>query len=212
MLAIEGSNDMKRGAWNLAAAVLMAVVTVIPVAAGPLEEGLTAYRERDYATALELWRPLADKGNAAAQYQLGTLYAEGKGVEQSDTTAAAWFHRAAEQGDAAAQYNLAVSLGEGLGVPKDDAAAAKWFRRAAEQGMPYAQLNLGFLYATRRGVTPDDVEAVKWLELAIFALPPGGARSDAARMLKEVADRLTEEQLLEARVREKAWKAKPEIK
>jgi TPR repeat protein len=207
---IEGNDEMKRGIWTLAAIMLVAVA--MPVTAGPLEDGLTAYREHDYATALALWRPLADKGNPAAQYQLGTLYAEGKGVAQSDATAVQWFQRAADQGDAASQYNLAVSFAEGLGVPKDDASAAKWFRRAADQGMPYAQLNLGFLYATRRGVTPDDVEAVKWLELAIFALPPGGARSDAARMLKEVADKLTEEQLLEARIREKAWKAKPEIK
>ena len=203
---------MKQNAWKFAAAMLVAIATVNPAAAGPLEDGLTAYRARDYDTALALWRPLADAGNAAAQYQLGTLYAEGKGVAQSDATAAQWFQRAAEQGNAAAQYNLAVSYAEGLGVPKDDAAAAKWFRAAAEQGMPYAQLNLGILYASKRGVPADDVEAVKWLELAIFALPPGGARSDAARMLKEVADRLNEEQLLEARVRERAWKDKSRAK
>ena len=184
----------------------------IPAAAGPLEDGLVAYRENDYVMALELWRPLAQKGNPAAQYQLGTLYAEGKGVVQDDVAAATWFQRAADQGNAAAQYNLAVSYGEGLGVKQDDAMAAKWFRRAAEQGMAYAQLNLGFLYAARRGVPADDVEAVKWLELAIFALPAGGARSDAARTLKDVADKLTEEQLLEARVRERRFRATPELK
>jgi len=203
---------MKQNAWKFAAAMLVAIATVNPAAAGPLEDGLTAYRDHDYATALASWRPLAETGNAAAQYQLGILYAEGKGVEQSDATAAQWFRRAADQGDAAAQYNLAVSYAEGLGVPKDDAAAAKWFRAAAEQGMPYAQLNLGILYASKRGVPADDVEAVKWLELAIFALPPGGARSDAARVLKEAADRLNEEQLLEARVRERAWKDKSRAK
>ena len=203
---------MKQGLWTFAAIALVAVTAAMPVGAGPLEDGLTAYREHDYAKALALWQPLADKGNPAAQYQIGTLYAEGNGVQQNDATAAQWFQRAADQGDAAAQYNLGVSFAQGLGVPKDVAAAAKWFRRAADQGMPYAQLNLGILYAMKQGVTPDDVEAVKWLELAIFALPAGGARSDAARMLKDVADKLTEEQLLEARVREKAWKAKPEIK
>ena len=209
---IPGKGDMKQRRWTLAAIALVAMATALPVTAGPLEDGLTAYREHNYAAALALWQPLADKGNPAAQYQIGTLYAEGKGVAQNDATAAQWFQRAADQGDAASQYNLAVSYAEGLGVAKDDALAAKWFRRAADQGMPYAQLNLGFFYATKRVTPPDDVEAVKWLELAIFALPAGGARSDAARMLKEVADKLTEEQLLEARVREKAWKAKPEIK
>ena len=87
---------MKQGMWKLAAAMLVAIATIVPVAAGPLEDGLNAYREQDYATALEVWRPLAEQGVAPAQYRLGTLYAEGKGVEQSDTTAAAWYHRAAD--------------------------------------------------------------------------------------------------------------------
>jgi len=203
---------IKHRARILAIAALAALVAGGSAYAGPLEDGIAAYHAKDYETAVKLWRPLAEQGNAAAQYQLGTLYAEGKGVAQSDATAVEWFKKAAEQGNAPAQYNLAVSYAEGLGVEKDETAAAKWFRRAADQGMPYAQLNLGILYATKRGVVPDDVEAVKWLELAIYALPAGGARSDAARMLKQVADRLTEEQLLEARVREKNWKAKPEGK
>ncbi len=203
---------MKRtiGALGIAVTTAIGASVVGPAAAGPLEDGLAAYHERDYAKAFELFRPLAEGGNATAQFELGTLYAEGKGVEQSDTTAASWFHRAAEQGNAEAQYNLAVSYAEGLGVKKDDAVAAKWFRRAAEQGMPYAQLNLGFLYAAGRVSPPDNIEAVKWLELAILALPPGGARSDAARALKDAADKLNDDQLIEARSREKAFKPKPE--
>jgi TPR repeat protein len=203
---------MKHRASLAAVVGAVALALAQPVAAGELEDGIDAYHQQDYAKALELWKPLAEQGNAAAQYQLGTLYAEGKGVQQSDATAVAWFARAANQGNAAAQYNLAASYAEGLGVPKDDAAAARWFRRAAEQGMAFAQLNLGILYTTQRGVPADYVEAVKWLELAIYGLPPGGARSDAARMLKEAADKLTEEQLLEARVRVKAFKPKPETK
>jgi TPR repeat protein len=203
---------MKRTLSSVAAALAVAAVFSSPVRADALADGLTAYRDKDYAKAVELWRPLADSGSRDAQYQLGTLYAEGRGVEQSDATAAAWFKKAAEQGEQHAQYNLAVSYAEGLGVPKDDGEAAKWFRRAADQGMPFAQLNLGILYATSRGVPADNIEAVKWLELAIFALPAGGARSDAARVLKDAADKLTEEQLLEARIREKAFKAKPEGK
>lgn len=189
---------------------VVACATALAAVAGPLEDGLAAYHAKDYAKTLEYCRPLADKGDATAQYLLATLYAEGKGVEQNDAMAAAWYQKAAEQGHADAQYNLAVSYGEGLGVKQDDALAAKWFRRAAEQGMAYAQLNLGLLYATKRVSPPDDVEAVKWLELAIYALPAGGARSDAARILKDVAERLNDDQLIEARSREKAFKAKPE--
>lgn len=180
--------------------------------ADALEEGVEAYRAKNYAKAASLWRPLADKGVAAAQYQLGTLYAEGKGVEQNDATAAMWFERAADQGDASAQYNLGASYIEGLGVRKDEARAAEWFRRAAEQNMAYAQLNLGMLYAAGRGVRQDNIEALKWIELAVLALPPGGPRSDAARALKDVAEKMSAEEILEARGRGRAWKPKTEAK
>ncbi len=202
---------MNRAGRILAALIAATAALLAPLAlAGDLEDGIAAYLDKDYAKALELWRPLADKGVPAAQYQMGMLYAEGKGVEQNDQTAATWFLRGAERGNALAQYNLAVSYAEGLGIRKDDAEAVKWFRRAANQGMPFAQLNLGLLYATNRVEPPDNIEAVKWLELAIFAVPPGGARSDAARALKDVADKMTEEQILEARTRQRQFRAKPE--
>ena len=194
------------------AIAVAAAASSLPSMAEPLEEGMAAYTENDYVTTIKLWRPLAEQGVAAAQYRLGILYAEGKGVAPSDLIAFAWFQRAAEQGLDAAQYNLGVSYAEGLGTRKDDASAAKWFRRAADQGMPYAQLNLGLLYSTGRGVPQDNVEAVKWLELAIFSLPPGGARSDAARVLKDAADKMTDEELLKARVLQRDFKAKPETK
>jgi TPR repeat protein len=187
-----------------------AAIASLPSRAGPLEDGMTAFNEKDYVTALKLWRPLAEQGNPTAQYQVGILYAEGTGVVQSDVIASAWFQRAAAQGVAGAQYNLGVSYAEGLGLAKDDVAAVKWFRRAADQGMAYGQLNLGLMYAAGRGVPQDNVEAVKWLELAIFALPPGGARSDAARALKDAADKLSDEDLLKARGMQREFKAKPE--
>jgi hypothetical protein len=196
--------------FRIVAIALAAAAASLPSRAGPLEDGMAAYNEKDYVKALKEWRPLAEQGVAAAQYQLGILYAEGKGVAASDLIAFAWFQRAADQGVAAAQYNLGVSFAEGLGTRQDLGSAAKWFRRAADQGMPYAQLNLGLLYSTGRGVPKDNVEAVKWLELAIFALPPGGARSDAARALTDAAATLTDEELLKARGLQRDFKAKPE--
>ncbi len=50
-----------------------------PAVAGPLEDGLAAVKRQDYATALRLWRPLADQGNASAQYNLGVMYRDGEG-------------------------------------------------------------------------------------------------------------------------------------
>jgi uncharacterized protein len=176
------------------------------------DEALAAYRSGDYAKALELWRPLAEKGDRTAQFRLGSLYAEGKGVTRDDKTAMTWFLKAAEQGDPMAQYDAAGGYVSGIGVDQDLAAAAKWFRRAADQGMAYAQLNLGLLYAAGHGVPQDNVEAMTWLQIALFGLPPGGARSDVARAMEDVSSKMTQEQREDAREHARIWRAKPEGK
>jgi TPR repeat protein len=78
--------------------------------------------------------------------------------------------------------------------------------------MAFAQLNLGLLYAAGNGVPQDDVEAYKWLELAFTGLPPGGPRMDVARAMTDVSAKMTREQLIEAKQRQRAWQVKPEVK
>lgn len=203
---------MKAILGRLVAACIIATTFVSPVAAGPLEEGSAAYYAQEYAKAAALWEPLAEKGDPTAQYYLGTLYGEGKGVTHNDATAFMWFKRAADQGNAAAQYNVGASYAAGTGVDKSDAEAAKWFRRAADQGMAFAQLNLGLLYASGNGVTQDNVEALKWLEIAFRGLPAGGPRMDVAHAMQDVSAKMTNDQRDEARQRAYDWKAKPEVK
>ncbi|HUH95241.1 MAG TPA: tetratricopeptide repeat protein [Casimicrobiaceae bacterium] len=190
--------------WMAACAVALASGAA---AAGPLEDGMAAYHDQEFAKAAELWRPLAESGNATAQYSLGTLYAEGKGVAQNDATAFGWFQKAAEQGNAVAQYNVGSSYASGTGVAQSYADAAKWFRRAADQGMAFAQLNLGLLYAAGNGVPQDNIEALKWLEIAFQGLPAGGPAMDVAHAIQDVASRMNRDQIDEARLRERDWKA-----
>jgi len=59
--------------------------------AGPLEDGEAAYARKDYATALELFRPLAEQGDAQAQYNLGVMYDTGEGVPQDYALAVKWY-------------------------------------------------------------------------------------------------------------------------
>jgi TPR repeat protein len=187
-------------------------IFAVSALAGPLEDGMVAYQEKDYLKAIQLWRPLAQAGNAEAQYRLGVMYAEGRGVAPNDAEAALWFERAAEQGEPMAQYNIGASYAEGSGVHKDMATAAKWFRRAADQGVALAQLNLGLLYANGAGVPQDNVEALKWIDLAIYALPAGGVRSDAAKAVADVAGKMNADEIRDARGRERAWKVKLEAR
>ena len=60
-----------------------------PARAG-LDEGVAAYDRGDYATALREWRPLAEQGNAKAQYNLGAMYYSGLGVPQDYAEAVKW--------------------------------------------------------------------------------------------------------------------------
>ena len=119
--------------------------------AGPFEDGAAAYKRRDYATALELWKPLAEQGNAYAQVYLGFMYDYGEGVPRNDAEAVKWYRLAAEQGNADAQANLGFMYAHGRGVAQNEAEAVKWYRLAAEQGNAAGQSNLGFMYFTRSG-------------------------------------------------------------
>ena len=89
---------MNRTFKAAAAALIVAVSFAGPVAAGPYEDGLAAYIKGDHATALRLWRPLAEQGLAGAQFFLGMMYVVGQDVPQDYVTAHMWFDLAAAGG------------------------------------------------------------------------------------------------------------------
>ena len=74
----------------LLATLILPIALSAPAAAGPYEDGLAAYQKGDYATALGLWRRLADQGMAEAQYNLGIMHENGEGVPQDDAEAVKW--------------------------------------------------------------------------------------------------------------------------
>src|SRR6266566_3486526 len=114
----------------LFATLILVLGFAAPLAAGPLEDAVAAYRKGDYATARELLRPLAEQGHAGAQSNLGIKYTNGEGVPQNYSEALKWYRRAAEQHLALAQYNLGVSYHKGEGVTQNYSEAIKWYRRA----------------------------------------------------------------------------------
>jgi TPR repeat protein len=134
--------------------------------AGDLEDGITAEQKSVVATALRLWTPLAEQGDASAQFYLGIAYDQGLGVAQDYNTAVKWYTLAAEQGYADAQYNLGNMYSKGLRVEHDYKTAIKWYTLSAEQGHTKAQLMLGFGYALGQGVAQDYVKAHMWWNIA----------------------------------------------
>lgn len=90
-----------------------------------------AYDRADYRSALAVWLPTAEQGDADAQTLVGEIYERGLGGEPNFAAAAQWYRRAAEQGNARAQFNLGTLYEQGLGVEPDKLAALNWYRQAS---------------------------------------------------------------------------------
>ena len=164
---------------------LLLTLNCVPAWAADVQKGSAAADAGDFATALAEWVPLAEQGDAVAQFYLGVMYANGEGVIQDDKEAAKWYRLAAEQGNAVAQYNLAQKYAYGKGVIEDDKEAVKWYRLAAEQGGSAAQYDLGLMYANGEGVIQDNVYAHMWWNLAA-ASGSEGARSHKDFLVKQM--------------------------
>jgi uncharacterized protein len=156
--------NMTKLARLIAVGIMLSAEQV--TAADPFEDGQAAYDRGDYATALKLWRPLAEHGAVEAQYNLGVMYDNGQGVLKDYVSAMKWYRRAAALGDLQAQMILGWIFEIGHGVTADYGEALKWYRLAADHGDAQAQNNVGLMYAKGKGVQEDDNQAVRWFRLA----------------------------------------------
>jgi hypothetical protein len=127
-----------------------------------LKEGYEALSKKDYVTAANEYRPMAERGDPEAQYRIGRMYEFGNGYAQDKAQGIAWIRKAAAQSHAGAEQELGVIYATGDGVKQDNVQAVAWFRKAAEQGEATAQYNLGLLYAKGQGVARDYAQAVDW--------------------------------------------------
>ena len=123
------------------------------------KHGLDALKTGDYGTAIKGWRPLAERGNVAAQFYLGRLHDQRWGVPQDYAEAAKRYRRAADMGHARAQHNLGSMYEDGRGVARDHAVAIPLYCRALRQGDGPALAKPGSLHSEGHGVVADDVRA-----------------------------------------------------
>ena len=191
---------------------LLSVAPIAPVVAGSPDDAAAAYeayRSGDDATALRLWRTLADAGNAEAQLALGAMYEFGEGVPANLAEAAKWYRKAAEQGNAEAQLNLGFLHVNGQGVSRDYAKALIWYEKAAEQGSALAQYSVGALSEKGLGTPKDLVKAYKWYSIAASRAVTSKAKSDdVIKGRDRVAAQMTPEEIAEARRQASEWKTK----
>jgi TPR repeat protein len=180
---------------------LAALTAGATAGAQTLEQSLAAYNRKDYATALAGFEKLADQGVAAAQYGMGVMYANGRGVAKDETEAVRWYRKAADQDVAAAQLDLGLAYELGRGVPKDATEAVRWYRKSADQGLRFAQYRLALMYDRGQGVARNNVEAYKWLVLA-----EAGGFEDAESDRRNLELIMTREEIAEARRLASQWK------
>src|SRR3954453_2744330 len=137
--------------YLVAAMLLLASPSVLP--AQSVKAGIEAWQRADYAAAVAIWRPLAEKGDADAEFNLGQAYRLGRGVPTNLAAAKTWFERAGSQGHVDAQTTLGLLLFQN----GDQAEGLKWLKQAAEQGEPRALLVYGTALYNGDAVTQDRV-------------------------------------------------------
>ncbi|MBE2294109.1 MAG: sel1 repeat family protein [Phycisphaerales bacterium] len=98
------------------------------------DQARVAHERGDYAAEVALIRPMAERGFAFAQFNMGVLYDNGQGLPQDDEQAIVWYRKAAMQGLPQAQVNLGIMYEQGEGVPVDNVEAYVWYALADSQG------------------------------------------------------------------------------
>lgn len=152
---------------SLLFAFVLFLMSLSAAQAGALNDGLRAFKSGDYPRAMAHWKPLAEKNNPDALYNIGLLYMKGLGVDEDFRAAKHWFKQAAKYGSVDAAYNLGVIYKQrrfGYPSSKD---ALYWWRQAAERGHPESQFNLGVMLAYGNGTKKDLPAALKlWQQAA----------------------------------------------
>ena len=183
---------------NRTVAILFGLL--ISISTGTLPAQQPELAQQMPPAALTALKAAAEAGSSDAQFQLGTRYLYGEGVEQNNFTAAEWLRKSAGQGNHNAQYNMGVMSLNGLGMIADTQEAIHWFTRAAENADTAAQFTLGVMYANGRGVLQDMMQAHMW-----FSLAAAGGNKNAAVNAVLFQEMLSPEQLAESQSTAREW-------
>ena len=170
---------------RLVAAALL-IATAGPLQAQSVKAGIDAWQRSDYAGAVNIWRPLAEKGDADAEFNLGQAYRLGRGVATNLSAAKTWFERAANQGHLDAETTLGLLLFQN----NEQADGLKWLKKAAERGEPRALLVYGTALVNGDSVTQDPVLGYAYVSRAASqGLAPAKETLNQLDQILPIADR-----------------------
>jgi TPR repeat protein len=146
--------DRRFIALRLSVALALSTTCLAAPAWAEFQVGMDAYNRGDFKTALREWQPMAEQGDARAQFYFGLLYENGDGVPLDYAKARQWYEKAAVQGDAKAQLYLGLQSSFGQGVPMDLVDAYMWYSLAAGNGNVHAP---GYRADLSRQMTPAQI-------------------------------------------------------
>jgi TPR repeat protein len=130
--------------------------------------GLSAFNTGDYATALRLWRPLAEREEPRSEAGIGFMYHRGLGLGVDDREAAVWLRRAAEHGQAEGQLMLGILFYYGRGVTQSFVRAYAWCELAEISG---------------------NADATLCRDAALESMPSDAEREEAFRLVVDLRER-----------------------
>lgn len=160
-----------RGRSALAGAAAILMVFAAAPALADVKTGVEAWQRGDFSGAIREWRPLADKGNPDAQFNMGQAYRLGRGAPADLRIAGSWYQKAAAQGHEQAQANYGVILYES----GRRAESMTWIRKAAARGDARAQYILGIELSNGDLVKRDFAQAYGFMTRAASqGLPAAG--------------------------------------
>ncbi|AGB48267.1 TPR repeat-containing protein [Mesorhizobium australicum WSM2073] len=111
-------------------------------------------------------RDAAAGGDAKALFEVGSRYAESRGVKEDMPAAAKWYEKSAELGFAPAEYRIGNFYEKGIGVARDIKKSKTWYQLAAAQGNASAMHNLAVLFAMAADGATDNESAAHWFQAA----------------------------------------------
>jgi TPR repeat protein len=141
--------------------VLVGLCLTLSLWSNTFEQAVKDYNAGSYIKALNSFYALAKKGDVEAQFNVGMIYANGKGVKADISEAMRWYEKAAKQESGASQYNLAQiyylkgQQGESHAYEK----AKYWYEKAIINKVKEAYNNLASLYMDGLGVEKDETKA-----------------------------------------------------
>jgi len=147
---------------GLAAAAVLIGAAIPAFAQQGVKSGIDAWQHGDYASAVAIWRPLAQKGDADAEFDLGQAYRLGRGVPVDLALAQLWLEKAADAGHLDAQTTLGLLLFDS----GNRSGAMRWLKKAAERGEPRAMLVYGTALFNGDGVPKDPLAAYAYVSRA----------------------------------------------